>query len=98
MVTLLQAVRVLLVLAILAVLLLVIIDLTGNVIRADFQLAHAISHNAMNPTEATRKELRDAEAAGRRLFIIESAVVAFVFICLCGGVFVTTQRIRARTI
>jgi hypothetical protein len=98
MVILLQAVRVLLVLAILAVLLLVITDLTGNVTRDDFQLAQAFAHNAMNPTEATQKELRDAEARGRRLFIIEYAVVAFVFVCLCGGVFVTTRGIRARTI
>jgi hypothetical protein len=98
MVTLLEAVRVLLVLAIVAVLLLVTADLTGNVIRDDFQLALAVGHNAMNPTEATQKELRDAEARGRRLFIIEYAVVAFAFICLCGGAFVTTKGIRARTI
>jgi hypothetical protein len=98
MVTLLQAVRVLLVLAILAVLLLVITDLSGNVIRDDFRLAHAIAHNAMNPTEATRHEVSDATAAGRRRFIVEQAVVVLVFICLCGGVFVTTKGIRARTI
>ena len=98
MVTLLQAIRVLLVLAILAVLLLVITDLSGNVIRDDFRLAHAIAHNAMNPTEAARQELSDATAAGRRRFIIEYAVVALVFISLCGGVFTTTKRIRARTI
>ena len=98
MVTILHAVRVLLVFAILIVLLLVIADLSGNVIRDDFQLAHAFARNAMNPTEATQKQLRDAEDRARQLFIIEYAVVAFVFICLCGGVFVTTKRIRARTI
>jgi len=98
MVILLQVLRVWLVLAILAVLLLVITDLTGNVIRDDFPLAHAIAHNAMDPTEATRKELRDAEAAGRRLFMIEYAVVAFVLVCLGWGLVVTTRGIRARTI
>ena len=98
MVTLLQAVRVLLILAILAVLLLVIADLSGNVIRDDFQLAQAFARHAMNPTEATQKELRDAEARNRRIFIIEYAVVTFMFICLCTGVFVTTKVIRARTI
>jgi hypothetical protein len=98
MVTLLQAVRVLLVLAILAVLLLVIADLSGNVIRDDFQLARAFAQHAMNPTEATEKELRVAEARNRRIFIIEYAVVTFVSICLFTGVFVATKGIRARTI
>jgi hypothetical protein len=98
MVTLLQAVRVLLLLAILVVLLLVITDLSGHVIRDDFRLAHAIAHHAINPTEATRQEISDATAAGRRRLIIEQAVVALVFVCLCGGVSITTKRIRAQTI
>jgi hypothetical protein len=98
MVTLLHTVRVLLVLALLAVLLLVIADLSGSMIRDDFQLAQAFAQHAMNPTEATEKELRNADARHRRIFIIEYAVVTFVFICLCTGVFVATKGIRARTI
>jgi predicted PurR-regulated permease PerM len=98
MVVLLQAVRFVLVLATLAVALLVILELSGRVMRDDFELAHAIAHYATNPTEATRQEVDDATAAAGGRFIIEQTVLALVFICLCGGVFIATRAIRARTI
>jgi len=69
-----------------------------NGIHDDWRLMHAFAHNAMNSTEATRRELADATTANRRFFIIEQATLGAVTFCLALGIVLTTKRIRARTI